>query len=179
MDNESTGDAVRRSRRDVLKKAGVGAAIVWATPVVSSVISPAAAQTIGNSGECSTYWRVKFEEENGYATCVTGVGANDCLSSPPVGSWGDGCAGLPVDKQPTASGDATSVTVTLPAGATPVAMAASIKAGSANQGGPCYYDGDSGVSITVNGNQITLTKTGDPEISHVQLGFCLDFEEED
>ncbi|MEQ8717560.1 MAG: hypothetical protein RIE08_08095 [Acidimicrobiales bacterium] len=167
MENEDF-EAHRESRRDLLKKAGVGAAIVWAAPVVSSVVTPAAAQT-GGGGEpqCDTYYRVKIDR--GDSPPCDDADNHPCApSSPPnaQSSWADGCPHVTVGTLTS-----TSHTITLPSTASNII--AYNKSGTPGGGGPQCSTTHRNASTTVStsGDKV-VTLTAD-DISHIVVTFCL------
>lgn len=178
MENESF-EAHRESRRDLLRKAGVGAAIVWAAPVVSSVVTPAAAQTGGGTGgECTETFLIKYD----YETCTGGDfvyrGSADpsCSATPtptknPGGQGSGDCAiSTSTDSD---DDDGCTVSVTLPADATNIV--GYVKQGPDCLGGigPLYpktSPSNQGANVSVNGNVVTFTKV--VGFSHLDVSFC-------
>ena len=61
MDSENTV-----SRRGMLKKIGLGAAVVWAAPVLTSLQTPASASTLGKGKRCT---QQNITDPNSQAAC--------------------------------------------------------------------------------------------------------------
>lgn len=165
MNDEQGFDDIRSSRRDILKKAGVGAAIVWSAPVVSSVVTPAAASTPTDpgdpgdpGGECDTYYILKIDDEG----CDSNQNKNfPCTSelAPGGSAWAAGC-----DVQSGFSFSTTSVSVTLPGSASNIL--GYVKTGSGD-------DACQPASTSVSGTTTKTVVVTAPEISHVVVTFCL------
>ncbi len=142
-------------RRSMLKKAAIGAGVVWAAPVMDAVIaSPAAAATSGQT----CYW-VKADEPG---TTLTDLGGADQCAPKPAGTVsGGGGSVVWSNSKPGESGEYLSVTVNVPSGC--MIQTIVLKAGST----VC----ESKTGEQSNSQLVTLVDQS-KAISHVTVHYC-------
>jgi hypothetical protein len=161
----------RPSRRDMLKKAGVGAAIVWVSPVVSSVVTPAAAQT---GPACTNYFQVKYNSANCDASLELLNDKDECLQDAEL-TFGqtDVCETSNIAECVSVNclqNDGTiTLSLTLPTDASNII-------GAIKKADCFYVPGDGALLlINVNGSVVTFTgPLGGAGWSHVAVAFCSD-----
>lgn len=181
MENESF-EAHRESRRDLLKKAGVGAAIVWAAPVVSSVATPAAAQTgggdDGGGDECTQTFLIKSDTGDCTAASFAYISSDGSCDITPnatkVPSNSGACA--ITTSQDTDNDNGCVVSVTLPSDAQNIVAYVKQSDGcvSGTSGDLTVPTGGQnvpkGANVSISGNVVTFTKID--EYSHLNVSFC-------
>jgi hypothetical protein len=170
---EQEGSTTNVSRRDMLKRSAVvGGALVWATPVVQSMVHPAfAAGADGTPVDLcppgTTLHRFKFEVVGTAVICSTDGTGDSPGGQCTFPGWGDAEDGNCAEASGTLSDGDLCMTITFAPSCGANTATALVKTGSKEPGGPC-------VDVTpevLGPNTIRVCLT-EQEISFVAVLIC-------
>lgn len=160
-------DSTGLSRRDLIRRGAViGGTLVWATPTIQTLATPAFAGTPGEPGcpETHTFVRLKFSNEGGQGVVSADSLGNSC-------NWPDYEAAPPGDVSDIVSAvlsaDELCMTITFDEACDAQLATVLVKSGSKE--GFC----DSSPATDVNGNSLTVCLDRQ-QISYVAIIVCCD-----